>query len=479
LPTAATTGGHNPAPDPPARPRRWFGALPDNKTIRFCVTAAAIIAVPGFLWLKMTVQALRADGYLPALAVGLLPLLAFSLAAVILIPIISPPPRVRRSAEGLSISPAWVVSAGIVAVGILLMVVLVMLGVAVIRGDTLTDSRRALGLPGLALFTIVILVPFMARAIRTRFRRGRAGYLVTLTPAGIQFSDMGRPHQLPWDQIIDIRPGRRDIRWTEQIIGPPELYLYSADRSGGQNIPLMVDRWLQMGGPWLADTLRYYWQHPDTRSQLATGSGQAPDPAANTAAHPWPRADQPGPTPPTPATEARRRRRVLALLAAAFAAAAALGLLWDRPEPPAANQFANGGSITVVLTRPESRGIYVAHEHQKPGCEVSSPDPDANAVIQDKTLGHRYRGPMFPRTAAKNDSFEAFQDFHARRAGTYIITCSADPAAVFRLQGPTRPIDVVYGIIGFVGLVAFLRLGYRSWRRRRTPEPVTLTVPDY
>jgi hypothetical protein len=61
LPTAATTGGHNPAPDPPARPRRWFGALPDNKTIRFCVTAAAIIAVPGFLWLKMTVQALRAD----------------------------------------------------------------------------------------------------------------------------------------------------------------------------------------------------------------------------------------------------------------------------------------------------------------------------------------------------------------------------------------------------------------------------------
>ena len=44
LPTAATTGGHNPAPDPPAPPRRWFGALPDNKTIRFCVTAAAVIA---------------------------------------------------------------------------------------------------------------------------------------------------------------------------------------------------------------------------------------------------------------------------------------------------------------------------------------------------------------------------------------------------------------------------------------------------
>jgi hypothetical protein len=59
------------------------------------------------------------------------------------------------------------------------------------------------------------------------------------------------------------------------------------------------------------------------------------------------------------------------------------------------------------------------------------------------------------------------------------IAAVPELAAVFRLQGPTRPIDVVYGIIGFVGLVAFLRLGYRSWRRRRTPEPVTLTVPDY
>lgn len=465
VPAAATTGGQQWSVDVPAQPRRWFGAPPDTPTIAFCLVSAVLIAGPGFLWLRLAVRALLADKYLLAFGAGLLTLLAFSLAAVILVPIINPRPRIMRSAEGLSISPAWVVSIGLIAVGILLMVVLVMLGAAVVRGDILADSRRALGIPGLAVFTIVLLVPFMARAVVTRLRRGKAGYLVSLTPAGIQFSDMGRLRQVAWDQITDIRVGRRG---RQQVIGSSELCLYTT--AGGENVPLMVDRWLQMGGAWLADTIRYYWQHPGARSHLGDGPEPAPNRSVSItppAAHSWPQVDQLERSTPAPAAESRRRRRVLALVAAVLAVAAALGLFLDRPEPPLDNEFANGGSITLVLAKPESRDIYVAHERQKPVCEVSSPDPGANAVIQDKGRGGRRTGPVVPRDESENDSFVAFRDFHARKAGAYAITCSANPGAVFRLEGPTRPVDVMLGVLISIGSIALMRLGYLSWRRRR------------
>lgn len=447
-PSAAATGDQQWRVNAPPQSRRWFGAPPDNKTIAFCLVSAGVIAVPGFLWLRLAVRTLLADKYFPALGLGLMTLLALSLAAVILIPVINPRPRVMRSAEGLSVSPAWVVSIGLTTVGILLMVVLIMLGAAVVRGDIVADSRRLLGIPGLAVFTIVILVPLMARAVITRLRRGKAGYLVILTPAGIEFSDMGRPRRLSWDQITDIRVGRREIRGKHRSIGPSELYLYT--NAGGADVPLMVDRWLQMGGAWLADTIRYYWQNPSARTHLRDGPDSAANRTASTtlpAAHP-------------------QSRRILALTAAVLVAAAVVGLLLDRPDPPADNEFANGGSVTVVLARPESRDIYVVHERRKPACEFTSSDPRANAVIQDKNRG-RNRGPVFPRDDSRNDSFAAFQDFQASKAGTYTITCSADPGAVFRLEGPTRHVDTILGALTWIGLIALIWLGYLSWRRRR------------
>jgi hypothetical protein len=214
----------------------------------------------------------------------------------------------------------------------------------------------------------------------------------------------------------------------------------------------MVDRWLQQGGLWLYDTVRYYRDNPAARAELGS-------PAALATGTPQQSAGAPASGP--------SRTRVT-WRAVAWAAAWLLWVVWltvaismtlDHSTPMAANRFPSGGSTTVTLTATDYRTIYVSGETAVPRCAVTTTDPQGSAEIGTST-----RATRFPRT--DNQDWQPVGNLNPRRAGTYTLSCAAGPDAIFGLAAPRGPREhFVVGTL-FLALTALL---VRWMRRRRAP----------
>jgi hypothetical protein len=437
----------------PPLPRHWLGTPPDPRTLKFCLFTAAGFGVPGMFGLRATLDAVAAHDVARVAAYGLLTLFPLAIALGMLLPVLNPRPHLTATGEGLSIDSAGIVAATVALVGLSLLMIVTILGASVLGGhligSTTAGQRRSYAFPVLAVFIIAILVPYMARTAIGRMRGARPRFQVTLTPAGIQFSDKGNRYELDWDAITDIQIGPPSIGWGQRL-GPSQLYLYTA--AGGEQHPFMVDRWLQQGGLWLYDTVRYYRDNPAARAELGS-------PAALATGTPQQSAGAPASGP--------SRTRVT-WRAVAWAAAWLLWVVWltvaismtlDHSTPMAANRFPSGGSTTVTLTATDYRTIYVSGETAVPRCAVTTTDPQGSAEIGTST-----RATRFPRT--DNQDWQPVGNLNPRRAGTYTLSCAAGPDAIFGLAAPRGPREhFVVGTL-FLALTALL---VRWMRRRRAP----------
>ena len=86
---------------------------------------------------------------------------------------------------------------------------------------------------------------------------------VLLSVQGVQVDRRGVARLLPWDHVADVRVAKINVQNVLVI-----------DSKDGP--PLITEKLSLLGGPWLVDTIRNYWQHPRERSRLtATGPTSA------------------------------------------------------------------------------------------------------------------------------------------------------------------------------------------------------------
>lgn len=434
----------------PPLPRHWLGTPPDPRTLKFSLFTAAGFGVPGMFGLRATLDAVAAHDFARVAAYGLLTLFPLAIALGMLLPVLNPRPHLTAAGEGLSIDSAGIVAATVALVGASLLLIVAILGASVLGGhlvgSTTAGQRRSYAFPVLAVFIIAILVPYMARTAIGRLRGARPRFQVTLTPAGIQFSDKGNRYELDWDAITDIQIGPPSIGWG---LGPSQLYLYTA--AGGEQHPFMVDRWLQQGGLWLYDTIRYYRDNPAARAELGSPAALATG----------------TPQQSTGAQASGPSRPAMTWRAVAWAAAWLLWVVWltvaisttlNHSTPMTANRFASGGSTTVTLTATDYRTIYVSGETAVPRCAVTTTDPQGSAEI-----GANARATRFPRT--DNQDWQPVGNLNPRRAGTYTLSCAAGPEAIFGLAAPRGPREYFVAGALFLALTALLV----RWMRRRAP----------
>ena len=244
---------------PPPPPR--FARPPDAATVVVSLCAAALFGAPGILSVLAAARRAAGHRYPGVLGPALLAVFLLSMSVLALVPLICPRPRITHSPNGITVRPARLVGIATTTAWIGFGLILAAFTAAAF-GEHSTPSQRHLALavavPGWCGIAMVAYFRNFGAAARLRGRD-----LVTLRPQGITFSDKGIRADLPWEQITDVRVGPSGIRGRR--LGVAQLYL---DTARGGNNPLMVDRYLHLGGSWLLDTIRYYWHDPAARSAL-------------------------------------------------------------------------------------------------------------------------------------------------------------------------------------------------------------------
>ena len=245
----------------------------DTRTRVLGMLAVALFAVVGLVMLGWAHTALDHGNVPTAVVAGLVALSMVCLVAGGTATIMGVEPRADYTTRGLEIRPAsyldklvWIASVSFF-VAMALGAVLYATGHLDVHPVGRRGRRRANGLFALALATPFVIGIHFLPALRAWISGERK--LVERNPAvllsvqGVQVDRRGVARLLPWDHVADVRVAKINV--------PNVLVIDSKDGP-----PLITEKLSLLGGPWLVDTIRNYWQHPRERSRLtATGPTSA------------------------------------------------------------------------------------------------------------------------------------------------------------------------------------------------------------
>ena len=234
------------------------------------IIGGLIVGAIGLVSAKWAVTSLD-DGNIPtAICAGLGAVSMAAIVGLFLTIVLRPTPHAEYTARGLEVRPAVVVRALVVTVSVSFIAAMALFAVLYATGHldfhaSDRSGRRFVDrMFGLALaMPFIIGIPYLP-AIRAWFRGGRrAGQRtppVLVSSAGVQLTRLGVAHFAPWEQITNVRtesPGRNKNLLVIDVRDSP---------------PIHTEAVVQLGGTWLVDTIRLYWQHPQERWRLTAGT---------------------------------------------------------------------------------------------------------------------------------------------------------------------------------------------------------------
>ena len=234
------------------------------------IIGGLIVGAMGLVSAKWTVTSLH-DGNIPTAICACLGAVSMaSIVGLMLTIVLRPTPRVAYTARGLEVRAARIVRSLVVTMSVSFVAAMALFAVLYATGhldfhaSDRSDRRFVDRMFGLALaMPFIIGIPYLP-AIRAWFRgERRAGQRnppVLVSPAGVQIARLGAVGVAPWDQITDVRtesPGRNKNLLVLDVRDSPPIYTEAV---------------VQLGGTWLVDTIRMYWQHPQERWRLTAGT---------------------------------------------------------------------------------------------------------------------------------------------------------------------------------------------------------------